>query len=1032
MRLVLLGLVLVTWVCQRAAGEEVRKWTARMGNFTLEAALVDATADKVQLKKADGSVISVALDQLSLADVRYVEETLRKATESASKLPPALVPVKPANAPATRPAAASVPATSAPAAKTTPTATSAPPLTQPNSSRWQVRPDPGGEGNVSRDISVSFPSGAVKLLTTLTPSRFVGIADGFPTSVQVWDLQSGGVLGPVTLESHASPEPALCPDGDLLAVNPGGKAKLQIWSLKRKAKIKEIDLGERALVQYLGFAGTRRLLVSSGFGKGLRVFDPRSGTETAQIDVQGAGSGRKLAISPGGNYLAVGETNDRPIKLFDIRNGATAGELELPAGGEHRSVDALCFSPDGQEFAVLYRGTNASLACWSLKTGKLVVEHKFERSIGELAAAGQSESDLEFIPGGKGWLVAGKSIVDREQGGPIWTAKSATRESNVVRLLDGERLLVIAGSFTNRKLTIDKLPWSEIAKSAAVVAKGGTAADLGLPAITKATAEGGTQLAVPNSKQDWNAPLDALAPSTGLTPDAIVLSGLPTGLLIAPQGGRVVVASTRVDRTAGTFSGAMISNYACFNLKTGKEDGAIKPGFATRALDVSPDGTRLALVTQPSAERIDIFEFAGGKPVAAMRPYQEEQGLKSHVIWAGFISNDRILTMSGSDGKLCLWSLPDCKLQYTALCPGQKLVPLSPGLKTMIVSAGDVYQMLDTATGAPLGTLEPPDAPIRIINGFAFNASTTKFAAIVGLAPNQVVAIWDLATGQRERQFPIESGESLAWTADDRLLVHRMLSVGAGGTLPPHRSDLFDPATGRVLWRYQLPIGKHGDLSLGGRTWFAASKDYGQPVKLVGAAIPGSDVAKIIAGAPQPQSLLPQGTAVTLDVSVRISGDAIADKVLTDDVRKKMTDYLTGRGLKVQDRSALALRVELRESLTGRLLQLRPVLGGVALRYEVRGTELTCKMFLSDVTRQILWSQQQVIAAREEIPQAGLPKDVSPSDFVRQQQWTDALAWLTGPGLPAEVYDRWVYTGMGESILSPDGEKVLSVDLPGK
>ena len=54
----------------------------------------------------------------------------------------------------------------------------------------------------------------------------------------------------------------------------------------------------------------------------------------------------------------------------------------------------------------------------------------------------------------------------------------------------------------------------------------------------------------------------------------------------------------------------------------------------------------------------------------------------------------------------------------------------------------------------------------------------------------------------------------------------------------------------------------------------------------------------------------------------------------------------------------------------------------------------------------------------------------TPDDFVRQQQWTDALTWLTQGGLPDQVHDRWVYAGMGESVLSPTGESILTVDFP--
>src|SRR6476620_9228443 len=67
------------------ANAELRKWTARTGNFSAEAELVDVKEGNVVLKKADGTIVTVPLDHLSLADVRYVETYLRDATAAVGK-----------------------------------------------------------------------------------------------------------------------------------------------------------------------------------------------------------------------------------------------------------------------------------------------------------------------------------------------------------------------------------------------------------------------------------------------------------------------------------------------------------------------------------------------------------------------------------------------------------------------------------------------------------------------------------------------------------------------------------------------------------------------------------------------------------------------------------------------------------------------------------------------------------------------------------------------------------------------------------
>ena len=59
-----------------------RQWSSRDGSFSVEAELLDVKDGNVILKKQDGSHVTVPLSKLSLADVRYVQETL-KAAEAA-------------------------------------------------------------------------------------------------------------------------------------------------------------------------------------------------------------------------------------------------------------------------------------------------------------------------------------------------------------------------------------------------------------------------------------------------------------------------------------------------------------------------------------------------------------------------------------------------------------------------------------------------------------------------------------------------------------------------------------------------------------------------------------------------------------------------------------------------------------------------------------------------------------------------------------------------------------------------------------
>ena len=70
-RLITAGIILT--VCTGVA--QARQWADATGKFTVEADFVDFKDGKVQLKKADGSTITVPVERLSNADQKFVRET---------------------------------------------------------------------------------------------------------------------------------------------------------------------------------------------------------------------------------------------------------------------------------------------------------------------------------------------------------------------------------------------------------------------------------------------------------------------------------------------------------------------------------------------------------------------------------------------------------------------------------------------------------------------------------------------------------------------------------------------------------------------------------------------------------------------------------------------------------------------------------------------------------------------------------------------------------------------------------------------
>jgi len=80
----------------------MRTWTDATGTYTVVAALVDADEGKVRLKRPDGMLIVVPMQRLSLADLRYVREELKRRLGQGGSTPGTAAPGS-STQPTTRP-----------------------------------------------------------------------------------------------------------------------------------------------------------------------------------------------------------------------------------------------------------------------------------------------------------------------------------------------------------------------------------------------------------------------------------------------------------------------------------------------------------------------------------------------------------------------------------------------------------------------------------------------------------------------------------------------------------------------------------------------------------------------------------------------------------------------------------------------------------------------------------------------------------------------------------------------------------------
>src|SRR5262245_13772949 len=68
-----------------SAVAEVRTWTSADGKFKVEAELISVQDDTIQLRKADGTEVTVPLEKLSPADRLFAKSRAAKSASSETK-----------------------------------------------------------------------------------------------------------------------------------------------------------------------------------------------------------------------------------------------------------------------------------------------------------------------------------------------------------------------------------------------------------------------------------------------------------------------------------------------------------------------------------------------------------------------------------------------------------------------------------------------------------------------------------------------------------------------------------------------------------------------------------------------------------------------------------------------------------------------------------------------------------------------------------------------------------------------------------
>ena len=902
---------------------------------------------------------------------------------------------------------------------------------------WDYKPDPLPEPIVFEDerkLRVPFPTGvnANEVLWPTTPSFFVALGKNTfdRDSREVYDIRNRKDIGKIFGFRGWGGIHVLSPDGKFFAISNGDSNGVYVWDVAKSKRKGTLPLPASRGAAALGFAGPNRLAAIADDKAPLQVWSLPSGNPERTINLPEAAVAKSLTFSHGGKYAAIhSRKKESPaIHLIDLETGQFAGAVSVPRKGDNDfwvpECHALMISPDGEEIAGLFEefGQGKNFFVFNLeKDAQVVFEYKFEDEHNTWWLDANS-TPIQWFPSKKRWLIFGNLLLDREVGKLVWRFSTDKNTAASRRVLNDQ--LMIGATLEKGKPTLTSFPVEEdkIAKVADTVGAGGQLVDAKLPPLTAIDRGAVKLLSLDSGAGGWSARPDPAPAGESPLKDSVSVTatgGRMTGLLLSnPASGRAVVFSEfqrsprpipgRTTATKGT-----IAHIDVYNLRTGRRADQLDFEFLTRMAAFSPSGNRIASVLEPDKDRIDLWSADEGKPVLALRPYNDEDKNYRRVEAVAFVDDEHLLTLNNQK-KLVMWKLPECRAVYEiaeATDPG-----LSPNQQYLAVSTGHGYLLLDSRTGNHVGSFNIAGT----MHAAAFHPDGSRFAASCTGPRGPSIVVWSMEDGSVLTEFPIQTtAKSMHWCAGDHLLMNN--------------ETLIDVEHELIVWKYRLPPGNgaHSAQSPDGRHWYITPKGA-SGAELIAATLPEPRVSEFLAQKKlEPEFLLQPGGQLSVQINIPDSGPG-QEKLRQRTLQNLVAKY-QDTGTSVGGGSDLVIAMDLNENDTGKsqelvLQQTRSPFGAPIFNRLGGGEEISVP--LKNIECKVTFTYQGKLLHEQKATYSNsvsgffserIKEGLSPEQHLEQKMWGMAGSFFTNYSPPVYVFRDFEGKGFGLSTLTDRG-----------